>query len=68
MSSVVVPQEGKAAEEVEGDGASAINRTAPIEALGRNKAEQTIGAESVARHGQFQRRSKSTHAVVAAPT
>ena len=49
---------GNAAEEVEevGEGAigdGAINRTAPIEAVGPHTGERTIAAAAEASHGEF---------------
>ena len=64
-SSVEADHMGTAAVEAEVAGAGAINRTAPIAAIGPNKA---ITAATVARRGQFKRRSKSTRAIVVAPT
>ena len=58
---------GTAADEVEAEGAGAINRTAPIGAAGPNIAERTIAVVAVARHGQFQRGSKGTGCIITTP-
>ena len=46
---------GTAAAEEEAARFSAINRTAPIVAIGTDIDEQTIGNVAFARHGQFKR-------------
>ncbi len=58
---------GIAAEEGEVVGVGAINRTAPIETAGTHIEERTIAVKAVASHGQFQRGSKGTGAVITAP-
>ncbi len=68
VRSVAAEHVGIAAAEVEAAGAGGINRTAPIEAVGPHSVERTIAVAAAARHGQFQRRSKSTGTVILAPT
>ena len=53
--SAVVDHAGIAAEEDEEVGVGAINRTAPIVAVGPHTEERTIAVAAAARHGQFQR-------------
>ncbi len=67
MCSVGVVHVVIAADEVEVDGEDAINRTAPIPAVGPHRVERTIAVEAAASHRQFQRRSKGTGAVILAP-
>ena len=59
---------GKAAAEDEAEGAGAINRTAPIAAVGTDTDERTIAEAAVARRGQFKRGGKGPCCFVAAPT
>ena len=68
VRSVVVGHVGIAAVEVEEVGAGAINRTAPIGAVGTNNEERTIAEVAVASHGQLKRGSKGSYAVVLVPT
>lgn len=65
--SVVAEHAGSAAVEVEEAGVGAINRTAPTEAEGTHMVERTKAEVAVAGHGQFQRGSKGTGAVITAP-
>ncbi len=67
VRSVEVEHVGFAAVEAEAAGDGAINRTAPIVAVGPHKEERTIAEAAVARHGQFQRGSKGTCSIVATP-
>ena len=65
--SVAADHVGSATAEEEGVGVGAINRTAPIVAVGTHRAERTIAAVAEASQGQFQRGSKGTGAVILAP-
>lgn len=68
MCSVEVDHVGIAAAEVEVAGAGAINRTAPIVAVGTDSVERTIAEVAAARHGQFKWGGKSACAIILAPT
>ena len=59
---------GTAAAEEEVARIDTANRTAPIEAVRADIVERTKVDEAAARHGQFERRGKSTGGVILAPT
>ncbi len=67
-SADVVVHTSIGASEVEVAGGCGTNRTAPIAAVGPHIAERTTAVAAVARHGQFQRGSKGSYAVVLGPT